>query len=344
VNVIDLGQYAKNRDVVMQVNVKLSLLCEKVLRTNLPKPNHIRISVWSRRELTKEQLDYAAKDAIVSLDIYHKLCTMTDLSLRLDSEDSKVEGLAVDLVPPHARSSRESIMAGYGHSHDLTTRAGVGKIIRSRGLVRMPENIKPERVRHDGRTTCRIVVTKTLASALLIPNFKKRRPDGTEQRACLGDFGPPPFEIVVPLSMLRKHVPTDKVRLFGGIRLSELPVIGPSRTPPAQMHVREEAEIEDLAEMEEAEIEELGDGLTPENVDPAREVTMESMLQSAGQDVEALEGDANHTRTRDNLEAMRQAEILADRAQFENEFKQLWCAELGPMPDIVRNVFIRGSW
>ena len=44
------------------------------------------------------------------------------------------------------------------------------------------------------------------------------------------------------------------------------------------MHVREEAEIEDLAEMEEPEIDELGDGLTLENVNPAWEVTMESML------------------------------------------------------------------
>jgi hypothetical protein len=66
---VELAQYAKNRDMVCHANTSLEDLCEAVLRRQLPKPQHVRISVWSRAALSVEQQKQAALNAIVNLEI-----------------------------------------------------------------------------------------------------------------------------------------------------------------------------------------------------------------------------------------------------------------------------------
>ena len=67
----------------------------------------------------------------------------------------------------------------------------------------------------DGKETCRVKVTKVTAPALRVYGYKKCLPDGSKRNACLADFGEAPFEVVLPVTMLRELDESIAVRPFG---------------------------------------------------------------------------------------------------------------------------------
>ena len=85
-NVINLGTYAKNRGVVNNANVKLSLLSELTLGKAMDKSQ--QTSTWTK-ELSDDQKQYAAIDAAASFEVYERLEKMKDLSRRLSEEDAQ---------------------------------------------------------------------------------------------------------------------------------------------------------------------------------------------------------------------------------------------------------------
>jgi ribonuclease D len=145
VQVIELGRYAKNRDVVNNANTSLADLVEKLLGVKMNKQNDIRCSRWSNKPLTAEQMLYASEDAIKSLDVYMKLCGMKDLSQRLSDVDAQEEGIEVDIVPPHSRSNPNRILSGYGKDINRMTRGAIGEICSPNGLVTLAPQIHPSR-------------------------------------------------------------------------------------------------------------------------------------------------------------------------------------------------------
>jgi hypothetical protein len=72
---LDLAKFAKDRCVITNISkTSLSDLCALILHKHLDKSVSERVSqAWENRTLTNEQLQYAAKDAYVSLRIYEEL-------------------------------------------------------------------------------------------------------------------------------------------------------------------------------------------------------------------------------------------------------------------------------
>lgn len=199
-NIINLGKYARRRDVVKNGTVGLDVLAEIVLNERLAKPNAVRFSNWAMNHLSKDQVRYAAIDADVSFRLYKSLNKMPDLNARLEATAIS-DGLAVDIVPLN------------GSAANMATRAGWGKIDDSGGLWSTPMNITPNVVRAGkgrlGRErTVKVNVEAVTASHLVVPNISTA--DGS--KATLGDLGEAPFTVVVPISMLRQKVNSESIR------------------------------------------------------------------------------------------------------------------------------------
>ncbi len=72
-NVINLGKYARVRDVVQNGSVGMGRLCKLVLGMSIDKSDLVRFSDWTRAELLEDQIRYAALDAIISLQLFLEL-------------------------------------------------------------------------------------------------------------------------------------------------------------------------------------------------------------------------------------------------------------------------------
>ena len=78
-NVINLGIFARERDVVQNGTVELADLCELVFEAKFNKSVEVRLSNWAA-SLTDPQKKYAALDAIISLLLFLKLKELPDLT------------------------------------------------------------------------------------------------------------------------------------------------------------------------------------------------------------------------------------------------------------------------
>ena len=125
VNQINLGKFARQRDVVHHGTVTLSKLVSLTLHEKLDKLEQVRFSKWSNKKLTVEQETYAALDAIKSLQVYFHLRNLPDLNARLKSSNV-APNQEVDIVP-----SRGSVTC-------MATRAAIG-IIASNSEHRFKE-------------------------------------------------------------------------------------------------------------------------------------------------------------------------------------------------------------
>ena len=76
--VVDLSELA-NCALLPPRRWSLAALVERVLHCQLPKPTGIRIGAWDARALGKEQIEYAALDAIASLRLWEELSAMPPL-------------------------------------------------------------------------------------------------------------------------------------------------------------------------------------------------------------------------------------------------------------------------
>ena len=112
-NVINLGKYARLRDVVQNGSIGLAKLSEIVLGLSIDKSSNLRLSDWNTTNLSGDQIKYAALDAIVSHMIYIELKKKPDLFQRLVQSDIEV-GLRVDIVPQNGSLSCMATQAGTG--------------------------------------------------------------------------------------------------------------------------------------------------------------------------------------------------------------------------------------
>ena len=89
-NVINLGKFARKRNVVKNGVISLEKLVKIVLYESISKDTLVRCSKWSSSRLYNEQIIHAATDAIKSLEVYFKIHTLQDLSLRLEKTNKKI--------------------------------------------------------------------------------------------------------------------------------------------------------------------------------------------------------------------------------------------------------------
>jgi len=180
VNFINLGMYARQRDIVQNATIGLRDLTKVVLDEDMDKDEDIRCSKWSARDLAIRQKIYAALDVVKPLEIYKILVLLPDLSQRLHP-DSAVDGVIVDIVPPHARNNILKAATNF-RVGDLATRAAVGRIITARSLTN-PSGIWPERLGINRTKCCTVEVTEVLAPSLCVLGHKVGGKNGNQ--ACL---------------------------------------------------------------------------------------------------------------------------------------------------------------
>lgn len=186
----DLAQMAKKRGVINDARVGLGKLCELILRKHLPKPENIRLSDWDRTgSLDRDQISYAAYDAIVSLEIYLALKKIPDLRKRLTIEEA-IHEVAVDVV-----INQMDVCA-------------TGKINQIDDVWVSPHtDISPNKILLSGRER-KVEITQVFKPNMKIPKLMYKN------RSCaLGDFvslNERVFEVVLPISMLRINHSTHR--------------------------------------------------------------------------------------------------------------------------------------
>ena len=74
---------------------------------------------------------------------------------------------------------------------------------------------------------------------------------------------------------------------------------------------------------------------TAEAFDPVEEW----QLQTEDECIDVLNRDAREKNLATSLDATREAELLADRAQAEGDFESLYCEHLDPVPTKINDIF-----
>ncbi|KAL7535665.1 hypothetical protein ACHAXR_006652, partial [Thalassiosira sp. AJA248-18] len=193
-NVINLGTYARKRDVVQHGGASLADLCKIVLVAALDKNQDVRCSDWNAPNLEPNQIKYAALDAIVSLAIYNELEKLPDLTLRFTMEDVRGnEGDMVDLVPR------------YGSVACMATRAATAKIV-GYAQCKSPDGISPP-LALPGLGSVVVEFTKIYSPGLKLSDYRHTT---SNSAATLAHFEN--CQAIVPVSMLRSHVASDDIR------------------------------------------------------------------------------------------------------------------------------------
>ena len=213
VKIIDLGPFARARDVVVRGTAGLERLVLLTLGDTMSKAPDVRCGKWAAPQLSDAQLSYAALDATKSLDVYHALAEKMDLSARLSAEEA-VSDCVIDLVPRH------------GSVTVMATRAAAGRVVASSGSW---SNTLPGGKGMKVTKTRRLIeITKVLAPSFIVPGVKV---DGRD--ACLSDFGAAPFQLVVTLTLLAPHATASQARVWDGV---EAAAVGARQPAPPPAH------------------------------------------------------------------------------------------------------------
>ena len=189
--------YARKRNVVSNGQVSLQELVRLTLHENLNKDPSVHLSKWSKRNLDPLQIQYAALDAIKSLEVFNYLHHLPDVTKRLTISEVNID-MAVTVAPPHGSTVCMLLSIG-----------GYGRIV-GYGTHLSPYNMEPKQINATESVQQVIVeVEQVLAPSLIIPLYKTTSPALSSRpstKVYLGDFGKAPFKIVIPLKMLRQVV------------------------------------------------------------------------------------------------------------------------------------------
>lgn len=115
-NYIELGAFCRSKDVTQVNNLRLDVLCGRILKQRLPKSHEIRCGNWEAPILTAKQIQYAALDAWVSLRIYREV-----ESLPLVNEKVNINTVNETFVAVYSVTSSRQIPSAYGYICDTTS-------------------------------------------------------------------------------------------------------------------------------------------------------------------------------------------------------------------------------
>lgn len=321
---VNLGGFAKARDVVQNGTVRLDVLVKICLNEKMSKQAEIRISnKWQKRDLSQEQMQYAALDGIKSLEVYFYLRDKPDLTKRLSEAEATV-GLSVDIAPYR-----------YGTSAGIVaTRCGVGRLTdRSHQDCPVPDGARLQLHALRKRKYKVVEVSQVTAPHFVVPYVKKE--DG--EAVCLGDFGSTPFFVIFPLTMLKQHIDSPDIRTFPNLH-EPIATVGP--TPPAPVLAEnstgrgcttraQQAEINAAAGQEAAAADMDGEDDLEDDDTNMNNAVLDEIDREA--DNAVLEFSAEDFAT------LRKVSILGDDAASGKNL--LLCPHLDPPPDQIQDKF-----
>jgi hypothetical protein len=138
-----------------------------------------------------EQIEYAALDAIVSLQLCHPMTGMTNISAR-HSEDTASVGLSIDVVP---RFGDHTVMA---HT------AAEGHILSLNNHWITPDGVHPHILNNTKKPEL-VRVTRVMSPSFAIPCLKRGG-----KKVCFSDLGAPPFNVMLTYQNIALHVATPE--------------------------------------------------------------------------------------------------------------------------------------
>jgi hypothetical protein len=209
-NYVNLGRYARKRDVVQSGTASLEKLIQLTLGEILDKSPAVRLSKWSEKDLSNAQKKYAALDVMKSLEVYECLQSFYELTRQLLADTVMTLNQEVHIVPLHGNVASMATCAGFGNISDAT-------------ICDSPDGIMPKRVKQNVHSRV-IKVTSVLSPSLVVPGYKIAKRKG---KVYLGDLRVPLFLIVLSLKMLKQQVDSPLIRTFSEVNL-------PSKQPPAR--------------------------------------------------------------------------------------------------------------
>jgi hypothetical protein len=190
---LDLAAFAKDRFLITKATLSLADIFAAIFHQCLPKHDIERVSSnWSDQELSDAQLEYAARDAYVSLLLYHEI-NKTTLPFAFLTTETKPSGTPVLLLTDD------------------------NKKLAARGVISVAAS--EHQFNGENLTKTRTVVTiqEILLPGAIIGQNKER---GTGRKLCLQDFGKPPFDILAH----RSHVRIKPITSATGIHLDDSPM------------------------------------------------------------------------------------------------------------------------
>lgn len=287
----------------------------------IDKSNEIRCSNWSKHVLSDEQIQYASLDVIKPLQVYAEIKDRPDLSVWFDPT-SVVDGAMVDIVPPHQRNKRRKPLSGY-HVGDLATRGGVGRIVVKNTVSYRKAGVFPSVAKTTEGETVVVRVEEVLAPALAVPGHKV-----CGKKAYLEDFGEGPFELVLPLSMLRPHIPSQEIRVYEPPHTStQSRLITPPTTQQSGVYKRQV--LVDLESSDDDPEDSIAIGLD----------RLEDTLGNSDEELTDLERDARIERLTEQLDTINESIFLAESAETEGCLDGLVSQFLDSMPTALKYIF-----
>ncbi|KAG6818601.1 hypothetical protein H0H93_003585 [Arthromyces matolae] len=167
---LDLATYAKEKLLISNARASLADLTAVILGKYLPKPQAERISSnWSNRELSAEQIDYAARDAYVSLCLYNEMHSAPSPSPLPPSLLDVIGRHVVVMTEDHKKIAARGIIS------EAVTSSSIDNI-----------NISPSRAV--------ISIQEVLIPGTIVSLHNRRS---------MQEMGPPPFNIVIHRTHVR---------------------------------------------------------------------------------------------------------------------------------------------
>lgn len=189
---VELAKLAKDLGAISDARVGLADICAAVLGVRLDKTTPVRISSsWDSLNLSPQQVEYAASDALVSLQVYHRL------RLSRSAVPDKLKETTIPGTPVSV------------HQDD-------GQVIAYGILSLEPPASTCRGVNHTP-TRARVTVQTTVVPGAILPFHK----------VSLLSCGPPPFDILVKRTKLHcrndgaDHVTDDLERSSSQFKLAD---------------------------------------------------------------------------------------------------------------------------
>ncbi|KAG6818637.1 hypothetical protein H0H93_003273 [Arthromyces matolae] len=208
---LDLAAYAKQQLLIDDAQLSLADLTASILGQCLPKNRIQQITFdWSSSELTPNQIQYAARDAWVSLSLWHKISQAPAPSLLTETSAKSIGLPVIILTEDHKKTAAKGVVSQAASHHSVD---GIN-ITPTRTVITVNEVLVPGTVMSQHQ--------KRSLQEMGIPPF-----DVVTHRTHVRVIGLPPNTPSLPSTMFTSSRPTSPRASTSSELESETPMLPP---------------------------------------------------------------------------------------------------------------------